>query len=119
MDQLSPGASTMRPGSFHSFRMSSDPAIRLEARVHGRVQGVGFRAFVVRQSRRLGIFGTVRNEPDGTVLVLAEAPRAVLADLLDALHDGPPGARVGRVAADWRDASGEFDGFHVSRASRW
>ena len=86
---------------------------RLDATVHGRVQGVGYRAFVREQARRLGLAGWARNEPDGDVRVLAEGPRDALEALLAKLEQGPPAARVARVTPFWSEASGEFDGFGV------
>ncbi len=86
---------------------------RLEAVVHGRVQGVGFRYFVIRQASRLGLSGWVANEPTGRVRCVAEGPRPVLEALLEALRDGPPGAFVERVDPVWSAATNEFEGFDV------
>ncbi len=86
---------------------------RLEATVHGLVQGVGFRWFVVHEAARLGLTGWTANEPDGSVKVVAEGVPAALDALLVALRAGPGGAQVVRVAAQRRPASGEFPGFSV------
>lgn len=67
---------------------SLDAQARLEARVTGRVQGVGFRQFVRYHARRLGLTGWVRNEPDGSVYLVAEGPRELLEQLLDAVRQG-------------------------------
>ncbi len=68
--------------------------------VRGRVQGVGFRWFVVRSARDLGVQGTVRNCEDGAVEVLLQArPQAVEA-LIARLHEGPAGARVRDVEVE-------------------
>jgi acylphosphatase len=90
----------------------SDP-VRLEATVRGRVQGVGFRWFVLRVADGLAIGGWVANEPDGTVRCVAEGSRTDLDTLLTALRDGPPGARVDRVDTTWMAATGAFDRFGV------
>lgn len=66
-------------------------------RVHGRVQGVGYREACVRQARRLGVGGWVRNRADGTVEVLMQGPAPALAQLRDWLQQGPPAAWVERV----------------------
>jgi acylphosphatase len=55
---------------------------------------VGFRAFVLEKAEDLGVRGTVRNRPDGTVECLAEGPRAAIDDQLRLLRDGPISARV-------------------------
>ena len=65
-----------------------------EAIVRGRVQGVGFRWFVVTTASQLGLSGWVANQADGSVLVLAEGPGQDLELLLAALREGPPGSEV-------------------------
>ena len=69
-------------------------------RVHGRVQGVGFREACVAQARRLGVAGWVRNRADGTVEALLQGPDDVLATLRDWLAHGPPAARVDELAVE-------------------
>jgi len=86
---------------------------RLEATVHGRVQGVGFRVFVLREARHLGLRGWVANEPGRRLRCVAEGPRAALESLLRALNEGPAGASVERVEHSWGHATGEFGGFDV------
>jgi acylphosphatase len=65
--------------------------------ISGRVQGVGFRWFTLRQAERLGIVGWSRNLPDGRVEVVAKGPAEAVADLEVALHQGPRLARVDNV----------------------
>jgi acylphosphatase len=84
--------------------------------VRGRVQGVGFRYFVRRHASRAGLVGWVANESDGTVRVVAEGPRTVLEELLTALRQGPPGARVATVDASWLPATEAFSDFGVRSA---
>lgn len=86
----------MEPGSTDAATGSPE---RLEAWIRGRVQGVGFRFFVARAAASLGLVGWVRNEPDGAVHVVAQGPTASLDALVDALHEGPPGADVADVQA--------------------
>lgn len=57
--------------------------------VRGRVQGVGFRWFVVRWARELGVTGWVRNEDDGAVQAYAAGTEEQLARLAGFLHKGP------------------------------
>jgi acylphosphatase len=65
--------------------------------VHGKVQGVGYRAFVVDRAHRHGLEGWVRNRRDGTVeAVFAGPPQAVEAMLADCRR-GPPVAQVETV----------------------
>lgn len=86
---------------------------QISARITGRVQGVGFRNFTQRRARRLGVDGWVRNEPDGSVRLVAEGSRTDLEDLVNAVQAGPRMARVDDVAVDWNEAEGEFTGFRV------
>ncbi len=86
---------------------------RLEATVHGRVQGVGFRWFVRRDAARLGLAGWVANDPSGAVKLVAEGDAAALDELLVDLHEGPPGAVVDRVDVIFRDPATEFTGFEI------
>jgi acylphosphatase len=65
--------------------------------VRGRVQGVGFRAFVVREARRLGLGGFTRNLPDGSVEVVASGHPLQLDRLVERLNAGPPLSRVDAV----------------------
>jgi acylphosphatase len=65
--------------------------------VSGRVQGVGFRWFVVDEARRLMLSGWVRNRPDGKVEIAASGNADALAQLESAVTSGPPGAQVQKV----------------------
>jgi acylphosphatase len=89
--------------------------VRLHAVVEGRVQGVGFRSFVLEHAGRLGLKGWVRNTYQGEVEVLAEGPRTRLDQLYDLLSQGPYGSYVITVRPDWSPANGEFDRFIVAR----
>lgn len=78
---------------------TDDPA-RSQAcrlRVHGHVQGVGYRWSLVREAGRLGLRGWVRNRLDGSVEALAAGPGPALQELVAWAHRGPPAARVSRV----------------------
>jgi acylphosphatase len=86
---------------------------RLDATVYGRVQGVGFRFFVVRSAMDLELTGWVANGVDGSVRCVAEGPKAALEALRDALETGPAGALVERVTVAWQPASGSFSAFEV------
>jgi acylphosphatase len=66
--------------------------------VSGRVQGVGFRWFVVDEARRLKLSGWVRNCPDGRVEIAACGNADALAQLESAVTTGPPGAKVQKIS---------------------
>jgi len=86
------------------------PAFRYVVR--GRVQGVGYRYFVLRQADVIGVSGFARNLPDGGVEVVAEGSDEALARLETALREGPAFAEVANVE---RDAIAErgSGGFHI------
>ncbi len=86
---------------------------RLEADVHGRVQGVGFRYYTRRVATGLGLQGWVSNESSGRVRVVAEGPLHRLQDLVKALREGPPGAHVQRVDEAWPPPVGDLGPFEV------
>jgi len=88
-------------------------AVRLDATVIGRVQGVGFRYYVLREAMTLGLEGWVANTSDGAVRCVAEGPRASLETLLQRLHDGPVSAIVDRVSVAWMPATGALGPFGV------
>jgi acylphosphatase len=73
------------------------------------VQGVGFRASMAREAKRLGIVGWVRNRFDGSVEAVIAGDVAAIAELLAWAQRGPPAARVTRVGVE--QASGRFTGF--------
>jgi acylphosphatase len=97
--------------------MSATEIVRLHAIVEGRVQGVGFRAFVQDQGVAIGLSGWVRNRWDGTVEVLAEGSRPQVDKLLNALYRGPRSAYVSGVRVDWLAATGDLQGFRVRMTS--
>jgi acylphosphatase len=74
----------------------TDDVLRL-LRIHGRVQGVGYRAFVSDQATQLGLAGWARNRSDGSVEALVAGQAAAVERLIALLRKGPPGARVTRI----------------------
>lgn len=79
----------------------------------GRVQGVGFRYYVVDVAERLAVRGVVRNLRSGQVEVVAEGGDHALRLLVEAIREGPPGARVTDVELEWLTPTGEFRGFAI------
>ena len=86
---------------------------RLEAKIQGRVQGVSFRFYTRRRAGDLDVAGYVRNEPDGSVSVVAEGPRPRLEELLSFLRVGPSAAFVTEVKVRWLAPTGRFKRFEV------
>lgn len=77
----------------------------VQARVSGRVQGVGFRWFVLRSARALDLAGWVRNTDEGAVEVCAAGDAGRVDELLEALRRGPAHASVRTVDVEERPAS--------------
>lgn len=86
---------------------------RFECTVSGRVQMVMFRDFVTRKARARGIVGTVKNNIDGTVSVIAEGEEVTLRELLALIHRGPLLARVDRVEEVWSAPLGNYRSFDI------
>ncbi|MCS6780081.1 MAG: acylphosphatase [Geminicoccaceae bacterium] len=71
--------------------------LALTVRIRGRVQGVGFRAWLVREAQRRAVAGWVRNRRDGSVEALLVGDEPVVRDLVEACRRGPPAARVDAI----------------------
>ncbi|HKZ44914.1 MAG TPA: acylphosphatase [Anaerolineales bacterium] len=86
---------------------------RYHIRIRGRVQGVGFRAFVLRNARALGLTGWVRNVGYDQVETVAEGNLQILKQFEDNLRIGPSSSHVDEIFAEEEPATGEFDRFSV------
>lgn len=87
--------------------------IQFEIKISGRVQGVGFRYFVVQKAKETGITGWVKNTVDGGVLVLAQGSEFDLETFTDYLKIGPALSRVDRIAVNKIQLPTVFDNFSV------
>ncbi len=83
------------------------------ATVRGRVQGVGFRYFVLRRAQLLNLTGWVANRPDGSVEVVAEGESSQLEELLELLRHGPVGSYVTKLHHQPCPWSGRYPDFRV------
>ena len=82
--------------------------VSLRGLVSGRVQGVGFRYFVVREARAAGVDGFVRNLADGRVEFLLQGEARAVDRVVEKIRLGPPHARVtDLVVRDDPQAAGE------------
>lgn len=93
--------------------MNNQPTHRLHAVIHGRVQGVGYRAFAIRTAQQIGLSGWVRNRYNGTVETVAEGDHAQLENYLKDLQRGPVSSNVTKIDEDWSPATMEFDQFKI------
>jgi acylphosphatase len=88
-------------------------AVRFE--VTGRVQGVGFRAYVQKHAHQNGLAGWVRNDESGSVLGYAEGDVISMQRFVDALNPGPPNAKVETVDTMEETPIGTFRTFDIRR----
>jgi len=75
--------------------------------IAGRVQGVGYRDWMLQEAERLGLRGWVRNRPDGAVEALVAGEEAAVRALLSACRRGPLLARVDTIAQEAATAPAE------------
>jgi len=78
-------------------------------KIHGRVQGIGFRHYMTREARKRGIAGWVRNRADGTVEAMVQGPREAVDAIVAWANHGPPSAHV--TSVEVKESNGEFEGF--------
>lgn len=72
----------------------------LKVKVHGKVQGVYYRATAVEIAKVIGVFGFVRNEKDGTVYIEVEGEEEDLDEFIGWCHEGPERAIVEKVVVE-------------------
>ena len=82
-------------------------------RIHGKVQGVGYRFFATRVARRLGLKGNIQNNRDGTVDAVVEGEREAIDDWLEELKEGPRYAEVTKIDQETKDFTGRLGDFDV------
>jgi acylphosphatase len=86
---------------------------RVHVWVQGRVQAVGFRAFVQQTAIQIGVTGWVRNVGYDTVEVVAEGTKEQVEMFLQMVKRGPLGSRVDESREEWEQVTGEFESFRV------
>lgn len=89
------------------------PRSSIRGQVSGRVQGVGFRYFVLRQAQAEQLGGYVRNLADGRVDFLLQGEPAALARVIEQIRRGPAHARVDKVSLDDIEDAEEFSDFGI------
>ena len=81
--------------------------------IFGRVQGVNFRWATRRLAQRLGLFGWVRNEPDGSVKIVAQGEEGKIKELIERLGNGLTFARVDKIEVGWTETEEQFNDFRI------
>lgn len=90
----------------------SDNTRTVHLRIEGRVQGVGYRAFVEREAIGRGLSGWVRNRRDGSVEAVLQGRSGTVDAMIELCRSGPPASRVDRVDVVG-ESVGALDGFEV------
>jgi protein-L-isoaspartate(D-aspartate) O-methyltransferase len=119
-----PGGGTAAPGrppggegaTAARSREQSEEGVLMKAvrvTVHGRVQGVYYRASARAEGARLGLRGWAKNMSDGTVALHLQGDPAFVDTMLDWCRSGPPAAQVGRLEVTDAEPDGTLHGFEV------
>ena len=82
-------------------------------KITGKVQGVGFRYFVLRQAQELGIQGWISNKSNGDVEALAQGEKADLELFIAKVKQGPAFSRVEDVSLNWLNEAEQYFGFEI------
>jgi acylphosphatase len=91
--------------------------VRVHVWVRGRVQAVGFRAFVQQNALQIGVTGWVRNVGYDTVEALAEGTHEQIGSFRQMVKRGPTGSRVDESREEWEPVTGEFSSFRVKASN--
>ena len=87
---------------------------RLNIICHGRVQGVFYRDSTRKKAVELGLVGTVKNLPDGTVQIVAEGEQQQLDALVQWARQGPPASEVSHLDITTEEPAGLFESFKIT-----
>ncbi len=82
-------------------------------RIHGKVQGVGYRFFATRVARRLGLKGWITNNRDSTVDAAVEGEKETIDEWIEELKEGPRYAEVTKIDQETKEYTGKLGDFDV------
>jgi acylphosphatase len=85
----------------------------IEAKITGRVQMVMYRDFAQRKARGLKLLGFVKNNPDGSVTVVAQGNKETLDKYIELLKEGSMLSKVENVSVIWKKTASCFGDFHI------
>ena len=100
-------------GETQLMSSQSEDTLTVNMKITGKVQGVGFRYFVLRQAQELGITGWVSNKPNGDVEALAQGEKADLEQFIAKVKEGPSFSRVDNVNLEWMNKGEQYFGFEI------
>ena len=87
--------------------------LTVNMKITGKVQGVGFRYFVLRQAQKLSIKGWVSNNSNGNVEALAQGEKEGLDHFIAKVKQGPAFSRVEDVSLNWVNESEQYFSFEI------
>ena len=90
-----------------------EDTLTVNMKITGKVQGVGFRYFVLRQAQKLGINGWVSNKSNGNVEAFAQGEKADLERFISKVKEGPSFSRVEDVSLNWVNEADQYFGFEL------
>lgn len=93
----------------------AEDIVQVHLVIHGRVQGVNFRNFTLKNAERAGIFGWVKNRQDHTVEALLQGAPGKVEEMKKTLEEGPAAARVDRVEEIESEESTIYYSFQILR----
>jgi acylphosphatase len=91
------------------------PKSRVKISIFGKVQGVGFRANVLKYAQERGITGWVSNTSDGNLIINAEGNKLEIKKFIDWCKVGPKGAVVDKSEAYYQKYKDEFTRFEIRK----
>ncbi|MGB6881743.1 MAG: acylphosphatase [Microgenomates group bacterium] len=91
----------------------ADKIIRAHIFIEGRVQGIFYRVWILRQAQHIGLTGWVKNLEDGRVEAVFEGPKSKVEKMVKECHKGPRLAGVKHIEVIWEKATGELDTFEI------
>ncbi|WP_206435960.1 acylphosphatase [Altericroceibacterium xinjiangense] len=80
-------------------------------RIHGRVQGVFYRAWAMRAAREISVSGWVRNRKDGTVEAFVQGDAAAVGRFVEQAREGSPAAQVSHIETSPAEPEAGLEGF--------
>ena len=94
-----------------SSRIERKPSVYII--IKGKVQGVSFRYFTLKQAQELNIVGWVRNKPNGTVESVAQGDKINLELFIEKLKQGSSLSRVDDVILSWEHQEKDYENFSI------
>lgn len=86
---------------------------RLTLKIHGLVQGIGYRYLSQNEAKKRGFTGYVRNLDDNAVEIVAEGEEKSLKDFINWCYNGVGSAQVSNIEQSWSEMTGEFSDFVI------